>query len=145
MRNVFIVWPGHKLAQIASVKMRFAALLKEWERAEAEARPARLRTGKLRKSGANQRTVPLGPNCNLQRPHFPGFICAHARTPQGSLLQNKSVNDELLTINELAARVKYSAQWVRHQVKYHGMPCVRFNQRAWRFHWPTVLAWLNDR
>jgi hypothetical protein len=22
------------------------------------------------------------------------------------------------------------------------MPCIRLNSRFWRFHWPTVLAWL---
>lgn len=50
--------------------------------------------------------------------------------------------EQLLTIDELAERIKYSAQWIRNQVNFHGMPCVRFNQRAWRFHWKTVLDWM---
>jgi hypothetical protein len=26
-----------------------------------------------------------------------------------------------------------------------GMPVCRLNQRLWRFHWPTVLSWLQKR
>ena len=57
---------------------------------------------------------------------------------------NLNMNDEqLLTIYELADRLRYKPQWVRDQVRFNGMPVVKFNQRAWRFHWPTVLAWLS--
>ena len=49
-------------------------------------------------------------------------------------------NDRLLTIEELAERIQYSVDWIREKVKEGVIPAVRFNRRAWRFHWPTVLA-----
>jgi excisionase family DNA binding protein len=55
------------------------------------------------------------------------------------------MNDEcLLTINELAQRLQYSADWIRTQVRAGRLPAIRFNRRAWRFHWPTVLAALQQ-
>jgi hypothetical protein len=48
--------------------------------------------------------------------------------------------ERLLTIEELAERLQYSVGWVRHQVKFGRIPVAAFNSRAWRFHWPTVLA-----
>jgi len=47
--------------------------------------------------------------------------------------------ERLLTIDELAERIQYSAEWIRTQVKFGRIPAIRFNARAWRFHWPTVL------
>lgn len=52
--------------------------------------------------------------------------------------------EQLLTIEELAERVQYSVGWVRHQVKFGRIPVIAFNKRAWRFHWPTVLAALQQ-
>jgi hypothetical protein len=52
--------------------------------------------------------------------------------------------ERLLTIEELAERLQYSAEWVRHQVRFRRIPVIAFNTRAWRFHWPTVLAALQN-
>lgn len=46
---------------------------------------------------------------------------------------------KLLTVEQLAERLQYSPDWVCVQVKRGRIPAIRFNQRAWRFHWPTVL------
>jgi len=54
--------------------------------------------------------------------------------------------ERLLTLEELAGRLQYSVDWVRQQVRLGRIPAIRFNARAWRFHWPTVLKalhWLN--
>jgi excisionase family DNA binding protein len=56
---------------------------------------------------------------------------------------NKMSEERLLTIEELAQRLQYSAKWIRAQVRAGRLPAIRFNQRAWRFHWPTVLAALS--
>jgi hypothetical protein len=52
--------------------------------------------------------------------------------------------ERLITVSELADRLRYSPGWVRAQVKAGGIPCIKFNSRAWRFHWPTVLAALKN-
>jgi excisionase family DNA binding protein len=49
-------------------------------------------------------------------------------------------DERLLTIEQLAGRIQYSVQWIRDQVKAGRLPAIKFNRRAWRFHWPTVLA-----
>ena len=49
-------------------------------------------------------------------------------------------DEELLTIGELAARIKFTVKWIRAKVKTGTIPCVKFNSRTWRFHWPSVLA-----
>jgi excisionase family DNA binding protein len=51
--------------------------------------------------------------------------------------------ERLLTIEELAERLQYSVDWVRLQVRLGKIPAIRFNARAWRFHWPTVLKALH--
>ena len=56
---------------------------------------------------------------------------------------NEMSEERLLTIQELAQRLQYSANWIRAQVRAGRLPAIRFNQRAWRFHWPTVLAALS--
>lgn len=48
-------------------------------------------------------------------------------------------DEKLLTIEEVAERLRYSVKWVRQQVNLGRIPAIRFNARAWRFHWPTVL------
>jgi excisionase family DNA binding protein len=48
--------------------------------------------------------------------------------------------DKLMTIEELADRLQYSVEWVREKVKAGTIPAIKFNSRAWRFHWPTVVA-----
>jgi len=50
------------------------------------------------------------------------------------------IGERLLTIEELAERLQYSVEWVREQVNMGRIPVIKFNARAWRFHWPTVLA-----
>jgi len=57
--------------------------------------------------------------------------------------QELSDNDRLLTIEEVAERLGYSEPWVRTKVDAGVIPCIRFNSRSWRFHWPTVLAALS--
>ena len=49
-------------------------------------------------------------------------------------------DERLLTIEELAQRLQYSVDWIRTQVRAGRLPAIRFNRRAWRFHWLTVLA-----
>ncbi len=51
--------------------------------------------------------------------------------------------ERLLTVEELAERLQYSVDWVRQQVRLGKIPAIRFNARAWRFHWPTVLKALH--
>jgi excisionase family DNA binding protein len=55
---------------------------------------------------------------------------------------DKDRGGALLDVSELAVRLSVSKDWVYDAVNYHDLPCVRFNSRLWRFHWPTVLAWL---
>jgi hypothetical protein len=50
--------------------------------------------------------------------------------------------ERLLTIEELAERLQYSVGWFRQQVKFGRILVIAFNRRAWRFHWPTVIATL---
>jgi fructose-specific component phosphotransferase system IIB-like protein len=38
-----------------------------------------------------------------------------------------------------AKRLQYSADWIRTQVRAGRLPAIRFNRRAWRFHWPTAI------
>ncbi len=51
--------------------------------------------------------------------------------------------ERLVTVEELAGRLQYSVDWVRQQVRLGRIPAIRFNERAWRFHWPTVLKTLH--
>jgi excisionase family DNA binding protein len=55
-----------------------------------------------------------------------------------------SADEKLLTIEELAERLQYSVKWIRQQVRLGRIPAIRFNERAWRFHWPTVLQALHQ-
>jgi hypothetical protein len=52
--------------------------------------------------------------------------------------------ERLMTVSELAGQLRYSPGWVRARVRTGEIPCIRFNSRAWRFHWPTVLAALKN-
>jgi hypothetical protein len=52
-------------------------------------------------------------------------------------------DEQLLTIEELAARLQFTAAWIREQVKLKRITPIRFNSRSWRFHWPSVLAELS--
>lgn len=53
--------------------------------------------------------------------------------------------EKLLTIEELAERLQFTVEWVRIQVNLGVIPCIAFNSRTWRFHWPTVLDALQRR
>ncbi len=55
-----------------------------------------------------------------------------------------NANERLMTVSELASQLRYSPGWVRKRVRAGEIPCIRFNSRAWRFHWPTVLAALKN-
>jgi excisionase family DNA binding protein len=50
-----------------------------------------------------------------------------------------SDNEKLLTAEEMAKRLKCTAEWVLQQVRAGRIPCIKFNRRVYRFHWPTVL------
>ena len=50
-----------------------------------------------------------------------------------------AANDKLLTVEELAEKMQMSREWVLDQVKEGVIPCIKFNSRTFRFHWPTVL------
>lgn len=52
-------------------------------------------------------------------------------------------NECLMTIEQLAKRLRYSAYWIRTQVRAGRLPAIRFNRRAWRFHWPTAIFMKN--
>jgi predicted DNA-binding transcriptional regulator AlpA len=58
---------------------------------------------------------------------------------------DKDRGEGLLTVPELADRCQASQDWVYDQVNCRKMPCIRINARMWRFHWPTVLAWLQKQ
>ena len=53
--------------------------------------------------------------------------------------------DRLLTIDELSGRFQFAVPWIRRQVKLGIIPALKFNGRAWRFQWPTVLAALQSK
>ena len=53
-------------------------------------------------------------------------------------------DEKLLTMEELSERLQYSVEWIRQQVRLGRIPAIRFNARAWRFHWPTVLKALHE-
>jgi hypothetical protein len=74
-------------------------------------------------------------------PHLESYIC----TVEGSA-QSKAEDfgDRLLVIEEVAERLRYSEAWVRDGVKAGRIPCIKFNARAWRFHWPSVLKALQQ-
>jgi excisionase family DNA binding protein len=82
-------------------------------------------------------------NCNLFLEKVRSIQKALSAERNGFMLQIMS-DDRLLTIKELAERLQYSADWVRTQVRAGRLPEIRFNRRAWRFHWPTVLAALQQ-
>jgi excisionase family DNA binding protein len=54
-------------------------------------------------------------------------------------MNNLEQEEKLLTVEELAERLQYSPDWIRLQVKAGRIPAIKFNQRAWRFHWATVI------
>ena len=51
----------------------------------------------------------------------------------------------MLLVAEMADRLQCSEDKIRALVNIEGMPCSKLNPRMWRFHWPTVLAWLQKR
>lgn len=70
---------------------------------------------------------------------------APARDERGEAEANAlpAGQERLLTVEELGERLQYSVDWVRQQVRLGRIPAIRFNARAWRFHWPTVLKALH--
>jgi len=58
---------------------------------------------------------------------------------------DKDKGEALIDVPELADRIGVGVDWVYGAVKDEGLPCIRFDARLWRFHWPTVLAWLQKK
>ena len=54
-------------------------------------------------------------------------------------------DDRLMTLREVAERLGYSPDWVRSQVRSGNIPVIKFNKRAWRFHWKSVLTSLTNK
>jgi len=48
--------------------------------------------------------------------------------------------DRLISTEEFAARVGYDEQWVLAKVKQGILYPIKFNARAWRWHWPSGLT-----
>jgi hypothetical protein len=57
---------------------------------------------------------------------------------------NADATERLMTVSELAGQLRYSTGRVRARVRTGEIPCIKFNSRAWRFDWPTVLAALKN-
>ena len=52
--------------------------------------------------------------------------------------------EKLSTVSDMADRLQMHADKAYDLVRA-GMPTIKFNSRIFRFHWPTVLAWLIQR
>lgn len=56
-----------------------------------------------------------------------------------------NVADELLTVNELAERLRVRPRYVYRLVR-HGLPCLRIGCRGFlRFEFEHVVKWLRDQ
>ena len=55
-----------------------------------------------------------------------------------------SDEEKLIDTAEMAVRLKAAPNFVREQVILGRIPCIRFNARTWRYHWPTVLKALQQ-
>jgi excisionase family DNA binding protein len=53
--------------------------------------------------------------------------------------------EKLISVAELADRLGFGVDWVYDHVHDGTLPCIKIKSRAWRFHWPTVLAALQKR
>lgn len=50
--------------------------------------------------------------------------------------------NDILTVNELAAILKVKPDWIRNHVRcMNPIPTMRFH-KSLRFHWPDVAKWL---
>jgi len=52
------------------------------------------------------------------------------------------MEQQLLTVGELAQRLRCSEATIWRAVKNEGLPAYRISARCVRFHWPTVERWL---
>ena len=100
-------------------------------------------TGKVTYSGF------LGRTMRLRLKHYGSdLMSTHVRNDVAASdvthALGASAAERLMTVSELAVRLRYSPGWVRSQVRAGEIPCIKFNSRAWRFHWPTVLAALKN-
>ena len=59
--------------------------------------------------------------------------------------EDKNKGEGLITVEEIADRIQVGTDWVYDAVNVDGLPCIKYNARLWRFHWPSVLAWLQKR
>ena len=50
-------------------------------------------------------------------------------------------SEKYLTVAQLAEILQLGTKWILNRVKM-GMPCIKLNARTFRFHLPTVQAWL---
>jgi excisionase family DNA binding protein len=58
---------------------------------------------------------------------------------------DKDAGRVLITVDEVAWRLRCAPDTVLLKIKHDGLPCSRFNARLFRFHWPTVLEWTKKR
>ena len=52
--------------------------------------------------------------------------------------------DRLIVVEELAERLVLATGTVLELVSAGRIPCIKLNQRVYRFHWPTVLSQLSE-
>ena len=71
--------------------------------------------------------------------HDAGKAYAPSESKSPANTNDMNDNEKLLTAEEMSKRLKCNAEWVLQQVRASRIPCIKFNQRVYRFHWPTVL------
>jgi hypothetical protein len=122
-------------------------------RAEAELPPPCVVHGRVGVEGAVTEKMTnsgiLGRTMRLRLKHYgPDLMSNHERNDVAvnheTDVPNGNATERLMTVSELASQLRYSPGWVRERVRAGEIPCIRFNSRAWRFHWPTVLAALKN-
>lgn len=85
-------------------------------------------------------TIAFAPNSKLFLTKVHLGQIGHLTRKNEPIIPSEMSDECLMTIEQLAKRLQYSADWIRTQVRAGRLPAIRFNRRAWRFHWPTVLA-----
>ncbi len=66
-----------------------------------------------------------------------------AMTPSGLIFDN-SIANEILTLPEIAARLKVSVSGLRKVLRRQGIPGAFKVGQQWRFRWATLVAHLSS-